>query len=113
MSIPAACRCTISRSGSSEELNRRSSSLRCARLPLCSRSYVDLLRFAMTHSRVFGLCHARLGWRSLHKLSDGVGPGLAADRGEPDDGSRYYQHWLSALESLVADKGLTDSAAML
>ncbi len=37
----------------------------------------------------------------------------AADRGEPDDGSRYYQHWLAALERLVAAKGLTDSAAML
>jgi nitrile hydratase accessory protein len=32
----------------------------------------------------------------------------AADRrGEPDlDGSRYYLHWLAALESLVADKQL-------
>ena len=37
----------------------------------------------------------------------------AADRSEPDDGSRYYQHWLAALERLVAAKGLTDSAAML
>ena len=37
----------------------------------------------------------------------------AADRGEPDDGSYYYQHWLAALERLVASKGLTDSAAML
>jgi nitrile hydratase accessory protein len=26
---------------------------------------------------------------------------------EPDDGSRYYQHWLAALERLVAAKGLT------
>jgi nitrile hydratase accessory protein len=25
----------------------------------------------------------------------------AADRGEPDDGSRYYRHWLAALERLV------------
>ena len=25
----------------------------------------------------------------------------AADRGEPDDGSRYYEHWLAALEQLV------------
>ena len=25
----------------------------------------------------------------------------AADRGEPDDGTRYYQHWLAALERLV------------
>ena len=37
----------------------------------------------------------------------------AADRGEPDDGSRYYQHWLAALEHLVTDKGLTDSAALV
>ena len=29
-----------------------------------------------------------------------------ADRGEPDDGTRYYYHWLAALEKLVADKGL-------
>src|SRR5437867_10652389 len=37
----------------------------------------------------------------------------AADRGEPDDGSRYYQHWLAALERLVTAKSLTDSAALL
>jgi nitrile hydratase accessory protein len=36
----------------------------------------------------------------------------AADRGEPDDGSRYYQHWLAALERLVTAKGLTDRAAL-
>jgi nitrile hydratase accessory protein len=32
----------------------------------------------------------------------------AADRGESDDGSRYYHHWLAALERLVTEKGLTD-----
>jgi nitrile hydratase accessory protein len=37
----------------------------------------------------------------------------AADRGEPDDGSRYYEHWLAALERLVTAKGLSDAAAML
>jgi nitrile hydratase accessory protein len=37
----------------------------------------------------------------------------AADRGEPDDGSRYYEHWLAALERLVARKGLTDPASLL
>jgi nitrile hydratase accessory protein len=37
----------------------------------------------------------------------------AADRGEPDDGSHYYQHWLAALERLVTAKGLTDRAEML
>jgi nitrile hydratase accessory protein len=36
----------------------------------------------------------------------------AADRGEPDDGSRYYHHWLAALERLVTAKGLTDRAAL-
>jgi nitrile hydratase accessory protein len=36
----------------------------------------------------------------------------AADRGEPDDGSRYYYHWLAALERLVTQKGLTDREAM-
>jgi nitrile hydratase accessory protein len=32
----------------------------------------------------------------------------AADRSEPDDGSRYYEHWLAALERLVTTKSLTD-----
>jgi nitrile hydratase accessory protein len=37
----------------------------------------------------------------------------AADRGDPDDGSRYYHHWLAALERLVAAKRLSDPEAML
>ena len=37
----------------------------------------------------------------------------AADRGESDDGSRYYQHWLAALEGLVITKQLTAGAALL
>ena len=37
----------------------------------------------------------------------------AADRGEPDDGSRYYEHWLAALERLVTAKGLTDSSTLV
>jgi nitrile hydratase accessory protein len=36
----------------------------------------------------------------------------AADRGETDDGSRYYHYWLAALERLVTAKGLTDHAAL-
>jgi nitrile hydratase accessory protein len=36
----------------------------------------------------------------------------AADRGEPDDGSHYYEYWLAALERLVTRRGLTDSAAL-
>ena len=37
----------------------------------------------------------------------------AAQRGEPDDGSRYYEHWLAALERLVAAKGLSNPGEML
>lgn len=37
----------------------------------------------------------------------------AAARGESDDGSRYYEHWLAALERLVIAKRLSDAAAML
>jgi nitrile hydratase accessory protein len=33
----------------------------------------------------------------------------ASDRGEPDDGSRYYEHWLAALERLVKSKGLAQA----
>jgi nitrile hydratase accessory protein len=36
----------------------------------------------------------------------------AADRGEPDDGSLYYEHWLAALERLVTHKGLIDTATL-
>ena len=36
----------------------------------------------------------------------------AADRGEPDDGSRYFEYWLAALEQLVTEKQLTEMAAL-
>jgi nitrile hydratase accessory protein len=36
----------------------------------------------------------------------------AAKRGESDDGSQYYDHWLAALEHLVQAKGLLDSAVL-
>jgi len=32
--------------------------------------------------------------------------------GDPDDGSRYYEHWLAALERLVLAKGVADSEAL-
>jgi len=37
----------------------------------------------------------------------------ASDRGESDDGSRYYHYWLTTLERLVAAKGLSGSAELL
>jgi nitrile hydratase accessory protein len=36
----------------------------------------------------------------------------AADRGEPDDGSRYYEHWLASLERLVVSKSLSNPVEM-
>jgi nitrile hydratase accessory protein len=36
----------------------------------------------------------------------------AAESGQPDDGSRYYEHWLAALERLVTEKKLTDTAKL-
>jgi len=36
----------------------------------------------------------------------------ATDRGEPDDGSHYYEHWLAALERLAQAKGLTNGEAL-
>jgi nitrile hydratase accessory protein len=36
----------------------------------------------------------------------------ADDRGEPDDGSHYYHHWLAALDRLVTSKGLLDREAL-
>ena len=36
----------------------------------------------------------------------------AEQHGEPDDGTRYYAHWLAALERLVTERGLTDRDAL-
>ena len=37
----------------------------------------------------------------------------ATSRGEPDNGSRYYHHWLAALEHLLTAKGLADPETLL
>src|SRR5438045_3812109 len=37
----------------------------------------------------------------------------AADRGERDNGARYYHYWLAALERLVTAKGLADQPSLL
>ena len=36
----------------------------------------------------------------------------ASRHGEPDDGSRYYHHWLAALERLVAAKNLVAATSL-
>ena len=37
----------------------------------------------------------------------------SVDRGEPDDGTHYYEHWLVTLERLVTSKGLMEPEALL
>jgi nitrile hydratase accessory protein len=37
----------------------------------------------------------------------------ARTRGEPDDGRRYYEYWLTALEKLVADRGLVAASELV
>jgi len=58
--------------------------------------------FAMTLS-----LHTR-GVFTWREWADALAAELAAAaaRGEPDDGSHYYEHWLAALEKLAAGKKL-------
>jgi nitrile hydratase accessory protein len=64
--------------------------------------------FAMTVS-----LHAR-GVFTWREWADALARELAAPaaRGEPDDGSHYYEHWLAALEKLVAGKKLVAEQEM-
>lgn len=39
--------------------------------------------------------------------------GAAQARGEPDDGTHYYESWLSALEKLIAEKGVVAARELL
>jgi nitrile hydratase accessory protein len=36
----------------------------------------------------------------------------AQAKGDPDTGETYYRHWLAALESIVAEKRITDIATL-
>src|SRR5512139_2425739 len=64
--------------------------------------------FAMTLS-----LHAR-GAFTWREWADALARELAAaaGRGEPDDGSHYYEHWLAALEKIVAGKKLVAGQEM-
>jgi nitrile hydratase accessory protein len=47
-------------------------------------------------------------WAAI--LGDEIKRAQAA--GDPDTGETYYHHWLRALERIVAEKGVTDAAAL-
>lgn len=53
------------------------------------------------------------GYFTWQEWAEALSQELKADelRGEPVDGSRYYNCWLSALERLTMEKGLSDPAA--
>jgi nitrile hydratase accessory protein len=68
------------------------------------------------HAQAFALAVklSEAGHFTWSEWAQALGAELAAAtaRGEPDDGSRYYHHWLAALERLVAEKGLTDPGSL-
>jgi nitrile hydratase accessory protein len=47
-------------------------------------------------------------WAAI--LGDEIKKAQAA--GDPDTGETYYQHWLNALERIVAEKSVTDAATL-
>jgi len=54
--------------------------------------------------------HAR-GLFSWTEWAEALGAEIRA-AGPADDGSRYYEHWLAALEKIVAARGATDAPAL-
>ncbi len=68
-------------------------------------------------AQAFGMAvalHERgaFAWKEfVRSLTDEIAAAKA--RGEPDDGSRYYEYWLTALETLVAAKGLVPTSERL
>jgi nitrile hydratase accessory protein len=58
---------------------------------------------------------SRQGYFSWKEWAAALADELKASsaRGEPDDGSHYYHCWLTTLERLVIEKGLSDAAALL
>jgi nitrile hydratase accessory protein len=65
-------------------------------------------------AQAFGLTlalHER-GFFTWREWADALTAQIKA-AGAPDDGTRYYEHWLTALEKLAAAKGLVTVAEML
>lgn len=73
-------------------------------------------------AQAFAMAHqlSESGWFTWTEWAQALGAELKAAEvkataagGPPDDGSHYYEHWLAALEGLVARKGLAEPAALL
>jgi nitrile hydratase accessory protein len=87
-----------------------------AELPGLPRDATGPVFAAPWQAQVFALTVqlSGIGCFTWTESADALGAELrqAAERDEPDDGSRYYEHWLAALERLTTAKRLADGAAL-
>ena len=67
------------------------------------------------HAFALAVKLSEAGFFSWSEWSEALAAELAAasERGEQDDGSRYYHHWLAALERLATEKNLVVPASLL
>lgn len=81
-----------------------------AELPRIPRDADGPVFRAPWEAHAFGMAvalHERglFAWKEFaSRLADEIA--AASSRGDPDDGSDYYLHWLAALEKLVGDRQL-------
>jgi nitrile hydratase accessory protein len=92
------------------DAGRRTAGIDLAALPRIPRDDAGPLFRAPWEAQAFAMAVKlhEAGHFTWREWADRLAAELAAAaaRGEPDDGTRYYEHWLAALEKLVADKGL-------
>ena len=89
-------------------------SRRLAELPHLPRDAEGPVFRAPWEAQAFGLTlalHER-GCFTWREWTDALTAEIRA-AGAPDDGTRYYEHWLAALEKLAAAKKLVTVAEML
>jgi ABC-type oligopeptide transport system ATPase subunit len=82
-----------------------------AGLDLTTQAQLANLLRALQHEHEIGLIYISHDLSLAAYLADEIAG--AGARGEIDDGSRYYHHWLAALEKIVADKSLVRTDELL
>jgi nitrile hydratase accessory protein len=85
-----------------------------AELPNIPRDADGPVFRAPWEAQAFGLTLAlyERGFFTWREWADALGAEIGAAE-TPDDGTRYYEFWLAALEKLAAAKGLVTIAEML
>jgi nitrile hydratase accessory protein len=85
-----------------------------AELPNIPRDADGPVFRAPWEAQAFGLTLAlyERGFFTWREWTDALSAEIKA-AGPPDDGERYYEYWLAALEKLAAAKGLVTIAEML